>query len=171
MRNAPQYAAAATLTVLLLSSCASVASPPTDQPSTTAHVSSAASTATPEDAASPPPLGSDPQWEAEDQESARATARAGLDLYLRPSIAQADWFTELAPHLSATAQQVYVTVPNDQIPATARQDDCQLAESETAFLAIAACATSAGAYTLLMQREDGDSSWQIARFTPPENAQ
>lgn len=159
-----RYVAGAALSTLLLSSCASVITGPAPQPSAAAP--SAPSTAE----AAPPPLGSNPRWEAADQDSARAAARAGLDLYARPGLAQADWFAELAPLLSATAQQAYLTVPNELIPASARQDDCQLSESETAFLATAQCATNAGVYTLLLQRVDGDSPWQIARITPPEDA-
>lgn len=75
------------------------------------------------------------------------------------------WFTGLAPVLSAQARRAYTGTDPAAVPVHALLGAPSLEPSSTAYLATVDQATDAGPYRVLCSRAD-DGFWQVERIEP-----
>lgn len=75
------------------------------------------------------------------------------------------WFSGLAPLLSAQARQAYADTDPAAVPVHGLLGSPRLESSSTAYLATVDQATDAGPYRVLCSRAD-DGSWQVERIEP-----
>lgn len=99
--------------------------------------------------------------------TAEATADQAMRAYARPSLDAQTWWTELSALMTQQARQDYQYVQPSAIPANTITGPAALTDDTSAYVVHVDVPTNAGIYTVILTRQDGASSWLVARITPP----
>ncbi|WP_104251419.1 hypothetical protein [Pseudoclavibacter sp. RFBA6] len=105
--------------------------------------------------------------DADARTSAEATADQAMRAYARPTLDAQTWWTELSALMTQQARQDYQYVQPSAIPANAITGPAALTDDTSAYVVHVDVPTNAGIYTVILTRQDGASSWLVARITPP----
>jgi hypothetical protein len=157
--------AAGLLAVALLAGCSATGGEPDVAP---ASGTAAAPTGAGDVHASLPPAGESPVWDARATATARTAATAALETWLREDLPAEDWFRELLPHLTGTAQEAYAYTDPAAVPGEELGRQNMVQQGASPYLATVALETDAGYYVLDLQRLDGGSPWLVDRIHLPE---
>lgn len=108
-------------------------------------------------------------WSDDDRLAAVDAATKAMTAFARPSLDRETWWAELSPLLTSQARADYAYLQPQVIPASSVIAIGTLTDDESAYVAHVDVPTDAGTYTVVLTRQDGASSWLVARFTPPES--
>ncbi|QGU28153.1 hypothetical protein [Microbacterium oryzae] len=111
-----------------------------------------------------------PEWDEASRQAVVDAAVAAMTAFARPSLDADAWWEGVEPLLTADAAQDYAYVDPANVPASAVTGPAVIVDDTSAYLAHVEVPTDAGAYTLILSREDAGSPWLVSRFTPPEGA-
>ena len=160
--QAGQLAALAAVVSLLLVSC--TPGPPQDleiPQEAAARFSAGPGSPT----ASPVPV--EPEWDEDSRAAAVAKAEVLMDAFARPELNEDDWWSGLAPLLSAEARLTYSAVDPANIPARRDNGTGKLLDETSAYIAWVRVPTDVGTYAVVLSRDSATSAWQGERITPP----
>jgi hypothetical protein len=110
-------------------------------------------------------------WDAPVAAAAATAATAALEAFARPAGPEVDaatWWSRLEPLLSTAAAPVYASVDPRLVPYTQVQHVDPARRAGSDLLAAVTATTDAGAYDVLLSREDGASPWRVERLRPLE---
>ncbi|GIG29292.1 hypothetical protein [Cellulomonas marina] len=107
-------------------------------------------------------------WDATVAAAATQAATAALEAFARPGseVDAAAWWTRLEPLLSTAAAPIYASVDPRLVPYMQVQHVDPALRAESDLLAAVTATTDAGAYDVLLSREDGASHWRVERLRP-----
>lgn len=109
-----------------------------------------------------------PEWDSASRRSAVSAGEQAMTMFARPSLDKDTWWGEISPLMTDTARQNYAYVEPSSIPANKVTGSGELVDDESAYLAYVEVPTNAGTFTVILNREDADSDWKIARYVFPE---
>ena len=108
-----------------------------------------------------------PVWDAAARIAALEAAESTLTAFLEPTADAAAWISALAPHLTATATTAYSSVDPANIPPASITGQGTLVDESSTYLAVVELPTTAGTYTVLLQRDGATSPWLAEQLTFP----
>lgn len=109
-----------------------------------------------------------PEWDSTSRLAAVAAGEQAMTMFARPTLDKDTWWDEISPLMTETARQNYAYVEPTSIPASKVTGPGELVDDESAYLAYVEVPTNAGTFTVILNREDADSDWKIARYVFPE---
>lgn len=109
-----------------------------------------------------------PSWDAKSREDAIAAAVEAMELYARPDVSQKQWADDLAPLMTAQANEDYSYVDPVSIAATRVTGPGTIVEEASPKVVHVSVPTDVGTYTVLLIRQSQNEPWLISKFTLPE---
>jgi len=113
------------------------------------------------------PVSVEPEWDEDSRAAAVAKAEALMDAFARPELNEDDWWSGLAPLLSAEARLTYSAVEPVNIPVRRVTGTGKLLDETSVYIARVEVPTDAGTYTVVLSRDSATAPWQGERITPP----
>ncbi|WP_344203738.1 hypothetical protein [Aeromicrobium alkaliterrae] len=109
-----------------------------------------------------------PSWDEQSRDDATQAADRAMELYARPGVSQSTWAGELAPLMTAQAQQDYSYVDPVAIAATKVTGPATIVEEPSPQVVHVSVPTDVGTYTVLLIRQGQNEPWLVSKFTLPE---
>lgn len=108
------------------------------------------------------------QWDAGSRAEATKAAETAMTAFARHDLSREDWWANLSPLLTSTAQDAYAYVVPESVPARKVTGPAAITDDGSALVAVIEVPTDVGLYSITVNRADGDAPWQVARLTPPD---
>lgn len=114
-----------------------------------------------------PSAGPSPTWDAAARSEAVQHARTTMAAFARAELSEEQWWSDLAPLLTLSAQDAYSAVDPANVPARQVTGDAVLTDDSSAWLARLDVPTDVGTYELLLARDGATAPWRTEAITPP----